>query len=428
MESLAQASWYGGRTLGYPAPDRDSDIKSKANREERMGMNSSAAWCLPNDSERATLIGRVWRPDLEGPAVVVLRGGDIFDITDSVSTVSALCAQENPLAAARDAKGESLGSLETILANTPQQDRDPGRPWLLSPIDLQAVKASGVTFVISLLERVIEEQARGNPALAVEARQEIESLIGKDLKALKPGSPEAAALKELLIRQGRWSQYLEVGIGPDVEVFTKAQPLSSVGHLAEVGVLSSSQWNNPEPEVVLAVAPSGRIVGATLGNDVNLRDVEGRSALLLGKAKDNNASASIGPFIRLFDEAFDLDSVRNTSVSLTIEGEEGFRLEGESHMAQIARDPADIVQQTIGRHHQYPDGLVLYLGTMFAPVEDRDEPGQGFTHKRGDIVTIGAPALGRLVNRVVTSEEAAPWSFGARDLFDSLQRRRARRG
>src|SRR5690625_4543656 len=392
-----------------------------------MAMKSEAAWCLPDDSEQATLVGRVWRPDLEGPAVVVLRQSEVVDITDRVATVSALCAEEDPLRAVRDADGELLGPLDAILENTPRADRNPDRPWLLSPIDLQAVKASGVTFVISLLERVIEEQARGNPALAEEARQEIERLIGNDLQALKPGSPEAEALKQLLIRQGRWSQYLEVGIGPDVEVFTKAQPLSSVGHLAEVGVLSSSSWNNPEPEVVLAVAPAGRIVGATLGNDVNLRDVEGRSALLLGKAKDNNASASLGPFIRLFDEHFDLDSVRNTRVSLTIEGEEGFRLEGESHMAQIARDPEDIVRQTIGRHHQYPDGLVLYLGTMFAPVADRDVPGQGFTHKRGDIVTIGAPTLGRLVNQVVPSEEAEPWTFGARALFESLQRRTSRR-
>jgi|SRR5690606_20897123 len=390
-------------------------------------MESNAAWCLPEDGATATLVGRVWRPDLHGPAVVVLREGQLIDVTDSFSTVSDLCAESDPTASAREAEGERLGELDDILANTPPAARDPMRPWLLSPIDLQAVKASGVTFVISLLERVIEEQARGNPARAEEARREIQALIGQDLRALKPGSEEAAALKDLLIRRGRWSQYLEVGIGPDAEIFTKAQPLSTVGHLAEVGVLASSKWNNPEPEVVLVVAPDGRAVGATLGNDVNLRDVEGRSALLLGKAKDNNASAALGPFIRLFDEHFDLDCLRRTRVSLSIEGEDGFHLEGESDMGQIARDPEELLRQAIGPHHHYPDGLVLYLGTMFAPVKDREQPGQGFTHKRGDIVTIAAPALGRLVNRVVSSEEAEPWTFGARALFESLQRRRAAR-
>ncbi|WP_366556066.1 fumarylacetoacetate hydrolase family protein [Aquibaculum sediminis] len=392
-----------------------------------MELKSEAAWCLPDDAADAVLVGRVWRPDVQGPAVVVVRGNELLDVTDSIATVSALCAEADPASVAKNLSGESLGDLQAILANTPRQGRDSSRPWLLSPIDLQAVKASGVTFVISLLERVIEEQARGNPAQAETARKEIQAAIGQDLASLKPGSEEAMALKELLIQKGVWSQYLEVGIGPDVEVFTKAQPLSSVGHLAEVGVHPGSAWNNPEPEVVLAVAPDGRIVGATLGNDVNLRDVEGRSALLLGKAKDNNASASLGPFLRLFDGGFDLDSVRSTKVSLTVEGEDDFRLEGESEMRKIARDPADIVAQTIGPHHQYPDGFVLYLGTMFAPVEDRDAPGQGFTHKSGDIVTIGAPELGRLVNRVVPCDEAEPWTFGMTALFRSLQSRAQKR-
>lgn len=391
-----------------------------------MEMRSDAEWCLPEGAAEATLVGRVWRPDLRGPAVVVLRDGELLDVTDHLPTVSALCAEADPARKARSLTGQSLGPLDTVLANTPRDRRDPGRPWLLSPVDLQSVKASGVTFVTSLLERVIEEQARGNPARAEAARKEIQSAIGQDLASLKPGSEEAAALKRLLIEKGLWSQYLEVGIGPDVEVFTKAQPLSSVGHLAEVGILAASEWNNPEPEVVLVVAPDGRIVGATLGNDVNLRDMEGRSALLLGKAKDNNASAALGPFLRLFDAGFDLDAVRSTTVSLTVEGEDGFRLEGESAMSQIARDPAEIVAQTIGRNHQYPDGLVLYLGTMFAPTEDRDGPGLGFTHKRGDLVTIAAPHLGRLVNRVVHCDEAEPWTFGFAALLDSLQRRAMR--
>lgn len=391
-----------------------------------MEMRSDAAWCLPEGAAEATLVGRVWRPDLRGPAVVVLHDGELLDVTDHLPTMAALCAEAAPAEKARSLTGQSLGPLETILANTPRGTRRPDRPWLLSPVDLQAVKASGVTFVTSLLERVIEEQARGNPAQAEAARKEIQAAIGQDLSSLVPGSEEAAALKQLLIEKGLWSQYLEVGIGPDVEVFTKAQPLSSVGHLAEVGILAASEWNNPEPEVVLVVAPDGRIVGATLGNDVNLRDMEGRSALLLGKAKDNNASAALGPFLRLFDAGFDLDAVRHTTVSLTVEGEDGFRLEGESEMAKIARDPADIVAQTIGRNHQYPDGLVLYLGTMFAPTDDRDGPGLGFTHKRGDLVTISAPHLGRLVNRVVHCDEAEPWTFGVAALLDSLQRRAMR--
>ena len=157
-----------------------------------------------------------------------------------------------------------------------------------------------MTFATSMLERVIEEKARGNPAAASAIRTEIQSLIGDDLSQLKPGSAQAMALKQVLIAQGAWSQYLEVGIGPDAEIFTKAPVLAAVGCGDDAGLHPASQWNNPEPEVVLAINSRGEVVGATLGNDVNLRDVEGRSALLLGKAKDNNASASVGPFIRLY--------------------------------------------------------------------------------------------------------------------------------
>jgi fumarylacetoacetate (FAA) hydrolase family protein len=274
-----------------------------------------------------------------------------------------------------------------------------------------------------MLERVIEERARGAPEAAVAIRAEVTRLVGDDLGRLKPGSPEAMRLKEVLVAQGAWSQYLEVGIGPDAEIFTKAPPMSAVGTGVEVGVHPASRWNNPEPEVVLVVASDGRIVGATLGNDVNLRDVEGRSALLLGKAKDNNAAAAVGPFIRFFDGGFGLDDVRRLEIGLTVTGEDGFVLEGASSMARISRDPADLAAQMIGPHHRYPDGAVLYLGTMFAPVKDREAPGQGFTHREGDIVRIATPTLGALVNRVAPSDKAEPWSFGASHLMRNLARR-----
>ncbi|MCR4522042.1 MULTISPECIES: fumarylacetoacetate hydrolase family protein [Bosea] len=378
---------------------------------------------LPKDADAATLAGRVWRPDLGGPAVVTLRDGQVIDVTRSFPTSRDLCENADPAAALRAADGEAIGSLTDILANTPVDRRDPKRPWLLSPLDLQAVKAAGVTFAVSMLERVIEEKARGNPAAAATIRGEIGKLIGDDLSKLKPGSPEAMHLKDVLIKQGAWSQYLEVGIGPDAEIFTKAPPMSTVGTGADAGLHPASSWNNPEPEIVLIVASDGRIVGATLGNDVNLRDVEGRSALLLGKAKDNNAAAAVGPFIRLFDAGFTLDHVRQTTVTLTVEGEDGFRLEGSSSIARISRDPADLAAQMIGPHHQYPDGAALYLGTMFAPIKDRDAPGGGFTHKYGDIVTIAAPELGSLVNRMKRTDACAPWTYGASHLMRHLARR-----
>jgi fumarylacetoacetate (FAA) hydrolase family protein len=378
---------------------------------------------LPKDADAATLAGRVWRPDLGGPAVVTLRDGQVIDVTRSFPTSRDLCENADPAAALRAADGEAIGPLTDILANTPVDRRDPKRPWLLSPLDLQAVKAAGVTFAVSMLERVIEEKARGNPAAAATIRGEIGKLIGDDLSKLKPGSPEAMHLKDVLIKQGAWSQYLEVGIGPDAEIFTKAPPMSTVGTGADAGLHPASSWNNPEPEIVLIVASDGRIVGATLGNDVNLRDVEGRSALLLGKAKDNNAAAAVGPFIRLFDAGFTLDHVRQTTVTLTVEGEDGFRLEGSSSIARISRDPADLAAQMIGPHHQYPDGAALYLGTMFAPIKDRDAPGGGFTHKYGDIVTIAAPELGSLVNRMKRTDACAPWTYGASHLMRHLARR-----
>jgi fumarylacetoacetate (FAA) hydrolase family protein len=386
-------------------------------------LSDAARQVLPEDAGGATLVGRVWRPDAAGPSVVALRDGAVLDISQRFATMRDLCEAPDPAAAVGTADGEHLGSVADILNNTPPETRDTGKPWLLTPIDLQAVKAAGVTFAISMLERVIEERARGDMHAAAAIRSEVQRLVGDDLAKLQPGSPQAAQLKQVLIAQGAWSQYLEVGIGPDAEIFTKCQPMAAVGTAVDAGIHPVSSWNNPEPEVVLAVSSAGCIVGATLGNDVNLRDVEGRSALLLSKAKDNNASCAIGPFLRLFDGGFSLDDTRRTTVTLRVEGEDGFVLQGSSSIALISRDPADLVAQMVNQHHRYPDGAVLFLGTMFAPVEDRDAPGQGFTHKTGDIVTIAAPKLGSLVNRMRQTDQCEAWTFGTGALMRNLAAR-----
>lgn len=388
-----------------------------------MPLSLDAKPSLPADAAQASLVGRVWRPDVDGPSVVALRGGRVYDLSRSFPTMRDLAETDDPAGAART-RGEDIGDVAEILANSLESARDPARPWFLAPIDLQAVKAAGVTFAVSLLERVIEEQARGAPERAAAVRAEVEAALGGAVTGLRPGSPEAAELKRLLEAKGLWSQYLEVGIGPDAEIFTKAQPMAAVGTGAFIGILPASRWNNPEPEIVLIVDSRGRIVGATLGNDVNLRDLEGRSALLLGKSKDNNAAAAVGPFVRLFDEGFSLDDVRRAEVALTVEGADGFRLEGTSAMAQISRDPAALVAEMIGPHHQYPDGAALYLGTMFAPIKDRDAPGQGFTHHVGDVVTIASEKLGALINVVTTCDAAPPWTFGVAALMRNLARRR----
>lgn len=368
-----------------------------------------------------TVIGRVWDPAAQGPAVVTVRDGRAIDITSPrAPLVRDICEMDDPAGYVLAADGRDLGPIESILN---AKVGDLSVHHILAPCDLQAVKACGVTFAGSMVERVIEERAAGDPARAEAIRARVGAEIGDSLGSLRPGSPEAAALKAALIKEGLWSQYLEVGIGPDAEVFSKAQVLAAVGHGADVGIHPISKWNNPEPEIVLAVSSSGRIVGATLGNDVNLRDVEGRSALLLSKAKDNNGSCAIGPMIRLFDADYTLEDVRRAELSLHVQGEDGFVLNGRSSMAQISRDPEDLVAQTIGRHHQYPDGLVLFLGTLFSPTEDRGEPGAGFTHHLGDVVTISADGLGTLQNRVQLSTECPEWKFGVRALMTNLARR-----
>jgi fumarylacetoacetate (FAA) hydrolase family protein len=385
---------------------------------------------LPDDWKDATLVGRI---EFEaGPTPVVIRGRRVFDLSGAAPTVSELL---NLFDSARALpEGTDAGLLEDLGLRTAWEGSD--KPRLLAPIDLQCIKAAGVTFAVSALERVIEERARGDASKAHAIRAALCERVGSDLSLVKPGSNQAQQLKQALIADGLWSQYLEVAIGPDAEVFTKAPILSAVGWGEYVGVRSDSAWNNPEPEIVIVCDSRGRPRGATLGNDVNLRDFEGRSALLLGKAKDNNASCAIGPFIRLFDAdagqvcsstgtgdrrtGFTMDDIRTSVVKLEIDGEDGFRLEGQSSMSEISRDPVDLIGQSIGKHHQYPDGFALFLGTMFAPIQDRDMPGGGFTHKTGDRVTVSTPKLGRLENQVTSCDAAPRWDFGVSALMRNL--------
>ncbi len=380
---------------------------------------------LPADHTAASLVGRVWNPAVSGPSLVQVNEGVVCDITTAAAPMMRdLLEMNDPVGFIRANPGTELGHIDEIAKASWQHRGDMTKLHILAPFDLQAVKACGVTFAQSIIERVIEEKAKGDASQADAIRQKCLEMIGTSLTDVKAGSDEAQRVKQALIEVDMWSPYLEVGIGPDAEVFTKAQPMSSVGWGAEVGLHPVSEWNNPEPEIVLAVNSQGKVQGVTLGNDVNLRDVEGRSALLLGKAKDNNASSSLGPFIRLFDEGYGIDDVRMAELTLEVTGTDGFQLQGSSSMAQISRDPLDLVNQTCGAHHQYPDGFCLFLGTLFAPVQDRRAPGAGFTHELGDVVSISEPRLGTLRNQVNLSPSCPPWTFGAAALMRNLATRR----
>ena len=379
---------------------------------------------LPTDAAQATLVARIHVPAL-GPVLCLVTPDDVLDLSAVAATSADLMALPAPAQAIAAARSNlpRIAATSSVLANSTENSRNAQTPYLLAPCDLQPIKAAGVTFVASMLERVIEEQARGDATRAQAVRASISKIVGDNLRAVVPGSAQAIKVKDVLMAQGLWSQYLEVGIGKDAEVFTKSQAMSAVGWGAEIGIHPESHWNNPEPEIVLAVSPTGQVQGAALGNDVNLRDFEGRSALLLGKAKDNNASCAIGPFIRLFDAHFTMDDVRQCDINLHVSGTDGFVMQGESALNQISRDPLDLVAQTINANHQYPDGFMLFLGTMFAPTQDRFAKGEGFTHAVGDTVTVSTPKLGGLTNRVNTCDKITPWTYGARDLMRSLGRR-----
>ena len=381
--------------------------------------NGNMGDILPSDGTDSVLVGRIWDPNSQGPRVVAVRGEELVDLTPVVGTVSELLENDDPADLVLSSGSNVLPwALEEVVQNSATGDRN--LPFLLAPLDLQVIKACGVTFVESMVERVIEERCEGDFNRAAEVRKSVNKALDGGLASVRPGSKQALEAKKILAAQGMWSQYLEVGLGPDPEVFTKAPVLSAVGYGSGVGIPAFSSWNNPEPELVLMVDSAGRVKGAALGNDVNLRDVEGRSALLLGMAKDNNASCAVGPFIRLFHGGFTLESLRTEEIALTVEGVDGYRLEGRNSLSRISRPFEELVGAAHGRHHQYPDGFALFTGTLFAPTQDRDAEGLGFTHKNADVVTISSAQLGTLVNQVRATEDMEPWTFGIRALFSYL--------
>ena len=418
------------------AEKETAEVVSAEATGQAAGVAASAAVVtardvLPVDQTGGTFVGRVWDPARGVPVPVALRGAQVWDASELAGTSASLLEREG---LALDLAGlfETPATWSVDDVRLPQEldaGDDPARPsalTLLAPIDLQVIKACGVTFAGSMIERLIEERAGGDPGSAQRIREEMTQAVGVDLAAIVPGSPEAAAVKEQLLSLGWWSQYLEVGLGPDPEVFTKGPLLSAVGSGDAIGIPAFSAWNNPEPELTLVVTADGRIAGVTLGNDVNLRDVEGRSALLLGMAKDNNRSTALGPVIRVFDESFTLDDARSVEIELRVEGAseadggDGFVLDGLNTVGALSRTFERLVEATLGDHHQYPDGCVILTGTLFAPTLDRDAPGEGFTHKHGDVVTIANPLVGRLVNTVGPTEQLAPWTYGVRALVADL--------
>lgn len=385
-------------------------------------MSASAAQLtevLPVDADRAVLVGRVWDSESGGPRPVRVHGENVYDLFDVAPTVSGLLELEDVAQVVAGTAGTPRWRLGDLIEASLARRHE--HPHLLAPVDLQVLKACGVTFVDSMIERVIEERSQGDPARAAEVRESLTGALHAGIDTVEPGSPAAEHVKQVFLAQGMWSQYLEVGLGPDPEVFTKAPVLASVGYGAQIGIPGFSTWNNPEPELVLLVDSRGRARGCTLGNDVNLRDVEGRSALLLGMAKDNTASSALGPFVRLFDGSFTLDTVREERITLSVQGTDGYLLEGENNVARLSRSFERLIQAAHGAHHQYPDGFALFTGTLFAPTQDRDAPGEGFTHKMGDCVRISSEHLGALQNEVAPTETVPRWEFGLRSLLGYLQ-------
>jgi len=380
----------------------------------------TAAQVLPSDGYAGTLVGRALFPGVfPGPCVVAIREDGVHNISGTVPTMAQLLNAPNPLATLQRALRNCvyLGPLESLLENSTPSTHDPLKPYLLTPIDLQAVKAVGLTFVNGLLQRFADD----NGGAATVAK--MEKAAGVALGKILPGSEEAARLRTALMEDGLWNDTLEVGFGPDVELFTKAQPLSAVGTGAEIAVLPTSKQTFAEPEVVLMLNADGKICGATLGCDMTARDVEARSLLLLGRAKDQNATCAVGPFIRLFDQTFSLPNVQGMNLTYAFEGADDAVFTDTGSMDQIGRGLITLARQVVNEHHGYPDGVALFTGCMFKAPSSRGASDTPFTHQVGDVVIIKASPLGTLINRVNTTDKVRPWSFGMSDLMANLANR-----